>query len=200
MKPDPNKETIAQAAERLTIELGLNVTSDCVREWRKKGFDLSDTDSLMAKLRNQKRMPKKIKIQIDDSESDDDESNQDPQDFPDILADQIPDEIKKLESKLIGARDYVEARTVSTQLTGLKNAFRLHVEMGQYVTRESQEREGLHAGQVIKQMIMRIPSELPQALVGLEYPDAVKKCDEFAYSMLLEMSELGKLLDDRPAQ
>ena len=200
MKPDPNKETIAQAAERLTIELGRNVTSDCVREWRKKGFDLSDTDSLMAKLRNQKRMPKKIKPQIDDSESDDDESNQDPQDFPDILADQIPDEIKKLESKLIGARDYEEARTVSTQLTGLKNAFRLHVEMGQYVTRESQEREGLHAGQVIKQMIMRIPSELPQALVGLEYPDAVKKCDEFAYSMLLEMSELGKLLDDRPAQ
>jgi hypothetical protein len=162
-------------------------------------LDLNDTNALMAKLRNQKRMPKKLKPPIDDQDRDDDDSNQDPQDFPDILADQIPNEIKKLENKLIAARDYEEARTISTQLTGLKNAFRLHVEMGQYVTRESQEREGLHAGQVIKQMIMRIPSEIPQALVGLEYPDAVKKCDEFAHSMLLEMSELGKLLDDRSA-
>lgn len=199
MKTESKKETIAQAAERLTLALGRNVTSDCVRQWRKKGLDLNDTDALMAKLRNQKRMPKKLKPPIDDQDPDDDDSNQDPQDFPDILADQIPDEIKKLESKLIAAKDYEEARTISTQLTGLKNAFRLHVEMGQYVTRESQEREGLHAGQVIKQMIMRIPSEIPQALVGLEYPDAVKKCDEFAHSMLLEMSELGKLLDDRSA-
>lgn len=193
---DPNSER--SIAAMLTKELQREVTQKTVQHLKKKGVDISDPAAVEKAFRNQERSPQKISTTTQDP--DDDDSNQDPQDFPDILADQIPDEIKKLEVKLINAADYEEARTVSTQLTGLKNAFRLHVEMGQYVTRESQEREGLHAGQVIKQMIMRIPSELPQALVGLEYPDAVKKCEEFAHSMLLEMSELGKLLDDRSTQ
>lgn len=65
----------------------------------------------------------------------------------------------------------------------------LLVEEGRYVTKESQEREGLAAGQIIKSLILKIPADLPQILVGLEYPEAVKKCEDYAYQILTEISD-----------
>lgn len=65
----------------------------------------------------------------------------------------------------------------------------LAVEKGRYVTCESQERAGLHAAQVIKSLILKIPTDLPQILVGLSYPEAVTKCEDFAYNLLTEISK-----------
>lgn len=184
------KESLAKAADRLREELQMGVTIKCVRVWRAKGWDLFDIPQLKRNLANQERKPKAIKTDDDDAEE--------PEDFPDVRAEEIPKEIAKLESQLIAAPDYETARMISTKLTGLKNAFRLHVEMGQYVTRESQEREGLQAGMVIKQLILKIPAEMPQMLVGLEYPEAVKKCEDYAHGMLMEIGgeeKLGIIID-----
>jgi hypothetical protein len=179
------RETQVQIAARLRDQTGLDVTRNCVREWKKQGWNLDDPKEVVANLRNQERKPKLI--------ADNDKEEDEPKDYPEITSAQIPGEIAKLESDLINAPDYEEARTISTKLTGLKNAFKLHVEMGQYVTRESQEREGLMAGQVIKQLLSKIKSDLPQSLVGLEYPEVVKKCEDFENEILNEMSDMENL-------
>jgi len=43
-------------------------------------------------------------------------------------------------------------------------------------------------GHVFKQMILKIPAELPQMIIGLEYAEAVKRCEDYAYAILKEVS------------
>jgi hypothetical protein len=59
---------------------------------------------------------------------------------------------------------------------------------GEYISRESQIQAGLMAGQAIKQLILKIPAELPQALLGLDYSGALQKCEDYAHAMLTEIS------------
>jgi hypothetical protein len=58
---------------------------------------------------------------------------------------------------------------------------------GEHVSLESQKRKGLLISQTIRGQILRIPAELPQAIIGLEYVAAVLKCEEFADHMLEEL-------------
>jgi hypothetical protein len=170
------KETQAQAAIRLSAALNRDVTRKCVRVWTANGWDLNDPPGIEAKLKMQERAPKRL-------------AGGEPRDLSPIdptasLADSI-DRIKEL---LLAATDYETARTYKVQLEGLKHAFAIHKEQGHYVTRASQEQAGLRAGQAIKQLILKIPAELPQALLGLDYSDALQKCEDYAHAMLTEIS------------
>ena len=66
----------------------------------------------------------------------------------------------------------------------------IKVMQGEYVTIDSQERLGLQMSHVMRSEIMKIPAELPQALVGLEYPEAVKRCEDFADHMLEQLNNV----------
>jgi len=172
------KETQAQAAVRLSAALNRAVTRKCVRVWAANGWDLNDPVGIEAKLKMQERAPKKLKGE------DLPPADLLPLDPTSSLAESI-DRIKEL---LLTARDYETARTYKVQLEGLKHAFAIHKEQGHYVTRASQEEAGLRAGQVIKQLILKIPAELPQMLLGLDYPDALQKCEDYAHGILAEIS------------
>lgn len=160
--------------------MGQDVTRGQVRWWKEKGYDLTDVAKLRKSLRNQERAPSKAKLPVDPNRPPPDE----------IDPESIPAELKKLEGLLINAPDYEDARMIRAKITGLKDAFNLHVSMGNYITKESQERDGLKAGQVIKQQIAKIHAELPQQVVGLDYPEALRKCEDFAHGLLASISEI----------
>jgi len=71
-----------------------------------------------------------------------------------------------------------------------KMEFALAVEHGNYVTKESQLRAGLAVGQLIKELVLKIPAELPQALIGLEYSEAVKRCEDYADLILATLADV----------
>jgi hypothetical protein len=186
-KSQPDSEN--SIAARLTQQLGREVTRQCVREWKKKGWDLTKPAQIEKRLRMQERAPKRIRPAVDPA-AEEAEPEDDGSPPPEIEPDLIGPEIAKLQKKLTRAKDYEESRTITSQLAGLKHAFALHKEMGLYVTRESQERIGLRDGQFIKQLILKIPSELPQMLVGLDYPDALQKCEQYADGILSQIATL----------
>jgi hypothetical protein len=175
-------ESERKAAARLTAELGITVTRAAVRYWRSKGYPTHDAVALRHKLRNQERAPKKTADDDDESESDA------PANPPDVTAANLEAEIDRIKDLLLSAPDYESARTYKVQLDGLKQAFAIHKDQGHYVTKASQEEAGLKAGQLVKQLILKIPGELPQMLVGLDYPDALKKCEDYAHAILTELA------------
>jgi hypothetical protein len=150
--------------------------------WLGKGWDLSDPVGVERKIRNQERAPKKTAAEDEESESDA------PANPPDVTAANLEAEIDRIKDLLLSAPDYESARTYKVQLDGLKQAFAIHKDQGHYVTKASQEEAGLKAGQLVKQLILKIPGELPQMLVGLDYPDALKKCEDYAHAILTEIS------------
>jgi transcriptional regulator with XRE-family HTH domain len=72
----------------------------------------------------------------------------------------------------------------------------LQVERGNYVTIESQIRDGSLIGQTVKSLFLKIPAELPQIILGLDYPDAVTSCEDYVYQILADLHESGLRTDD----
>lgn len=161
------------------------VTRKCIQEWRAKGYPLDDTAALKKKLRNQERSRKSTETKPL-GEGDDEV----PGDLAGDLAGgvQIEAELKKLQVKLLKAEDYEAARTIRMQIAGVKDVLKALREQGYYVTQESQIRHGLMIGQTIKSLVLKIPAELPQMVIGLEYPEAVVKCEDYAYAILAELA------------
>jgi len=173
-----SKESDRQTAERLTDQLGFAVTRGMLRYWRKRSFNLSDVTVLRHNLRNlQKSRPGFTATSRTTASK-----------VPGIAAEAVPTTIAELESQLIAAPDFETARTISTKLSGLKNAHRLRSEMAQFVTRQSVERERLLVDRVFSATVLKMPTELPQMIIGENYAEAVKRCDDYAYGILLTVS------------
>ena len=183
MAGKPQDTSNRAIAARLSIELGRIVTEKCIKVWRVKGYDLTDIPALRKAIANQERGPKKIKPAVSPDE-------------PEKLAEEpatdhldVEYELKQLQRRLIQADSYEDARTIRMQIAGVRDVLKSLREQGHYVTKESQIREGMATGQTIKSLVLKIPAELPQQLVGLDYPDAVTKCEDYAYSILTALSE-----------
>ena len=169
MKPESDR----QIAERLSEQLDFPVTRACVRYWRKRSFDLSNPEKLRHQLRNLQRVRPGMKRTTPPSDS---------------IPAPVPRTISELETALISAPDFETARTISTKLAGLKNAFRLRGEMSLYVSRESVRRDAQLVEKVFRAVLQKMAAELPQQIIGKDYPSAVKRCDDYAYGILLTVS------------
>lgn len=182
MAGKPQAGSLASESARLSVALGRVVTKEEIRWWKKKGYPLDDVPKLKRKLRDQERQRKPS------TESTGDESEVDP--FADAPPSGLTIEVElgALQSKLIASTDYETARTIRTQIAGVKDVIKTLRDQGFYVTQESQIRRGLAIGQAIKSLVLKIPSDLPQQIVGLDYPDAVAKCEDYAYSILTELA------------
>jgi hypothetical protein len=166
-------ESDRQIAERLSRELGFTVTRGCLRYWRKRSFDLNDPEKLRGQLRNLQRARPGMKRITAPADS---------------IPAPPPRTISELETALIEAPDFERARTVATQLQGLKNAFRLRGEMSQFVTRESVERDRVLVDEVFRAVLQKMAAELPQQIIGADYAEAVKRCENYAYDILMRVS------------
>lgn len=181
--------SIASEAARLTIALKFLVTPDMIRWWRKKEYPLDDTDALLKRIKNQERGgPSKAKAHPASKAPTPPAPPASPASPIDI---DIEGEMKQLQNRLINAESYDEARTIRMQIAGIRDVLKSLVEMEFYVTRESQVRDGLLISQAIRGEILKIPARLPQALVGLDYPAAVQKCEEFADHILAQLYDVG---------
>jgi hypothetical protein len=177
-------ESERTAAARLTLALGVEVKRGQIRWWRRKGYDLRDIEKLKHSLRMQERNPLRPARGATTAAVPQPRADLPPLDPTCSLGEAI-DRIQEL---LLAAPDYETARTYKVQLEGLKAAFAIHREQSFYVTRASQEAAGIRAGQVIKQLILKIPAELPQMLLGLDYPEALQRCEDYAHAILNAMS------------
>lgn len=177
-----NDQSLRSIAARLSVEFGEPVTQKSVRVWKDKGYPLDDTEELKRRLRNQERVPgiAKDKAVPDESE---DESDASPSSLD------IDGELKRLQSKLLKAQDYESARTIRMQIAGVRDVLKSLREQGYYVTKESQIRDGMTTGEAIKALVLKIPSDLPQQIIGLDYADAVSKCEDYAYGILTSLAE-----------
>lgn len=191
MAGKPSDKSLRAIAARLTVALDRVVTEKCVKVWRSKGYPLDDPVTLEKKLRNQERAPRKRKPAVEDTP---------PENTPPLAGDEPPEppatdhldiehELKQLQRKLLKARDYEGARTIRMQIAGVRDVLKSLREQGHYVTKESQIREGMATGQTIKALVLKIPAELPQMLVGLDYPDAVAKCEDYSFGILTALAE-----------
>lgn len=177
-----NDQSQNAIAARLSVELGMVVTRKCVREWQDKGYPLDNIPALKAKLRNQERRPKAIE---EESAPEDEEDSDEPEDSPTLS---IEVELGALQKKLLKAKDYETARTIRMQIAGVKDVIKTLREQGFYVTQESQIRRGLAIGQAIKSLVLKIPAEMPQMVIGLDYSSVVEKCEDYAYGILTELA------------
>ena len=98
-------------------------------------------------------------------------------------------------AKMVDAKTGTSAEIQAARLRKLtaeadKMEHALLVEQGHYVTKESQLRAGLAVSQTIKELVLKIPAELPQAIIGLEYPAAVRRCEDYADLILATLADV----------
>lgn len=186
MAGKPSDKSLRAIAARLSVELGRFVTEKAVKVWREKGYPLNDPVELEKKLRNQERAPKKTGA---DPVENGDETPSLAGDRPATEHLDIDHELKQLQRKLLKAADYESARTIRMQIAGVRDVLKSLREQGHYVTKESQIREGMATGEAIKALVLKIPSDLPQMVIGLDYADAVERCEDYAYGILTSLSE-----------
>lgn len=175
--------------------MGFVVTREMIRSWKRKGRDLMDVPKLKRDLRNQERQPKGAKATAAEESDSEDVVTIPPDEPTDLMS--IDAELRSLQKKLIAAQDYDSARTIRTQIAGVKDVIKTLREQGYYVTQESQMRRGILIGQTIKSLVLKIPAELPQMVIGLEYADAVLKCEDYAYSILTELAAAESHPDEK---
>ena len=181
-------DSVRAIAARLSIEMGRAVTQKAVRVWQEKDYPVNDTEALERKLRNQERAPRKT----DDRGADEDDTSQEEAGKTHL---DIEAELRNLQRKLIDADSYDDARTIKTQIAGVRDVLKSLREQEYYVTKESQLRRGLFIGQTIKSLVLKIPAELPQATVGLEYAENQARCEDYAYSILTQLTEAEEGFD-----
>lgn len=173
-----NPDSERSIAARLTIQLGRAVTRKCVQEWKEKGYPLDDPKRIEHLINMQNRGPKQI-VTEDAAETE--------EDSPDVL--DIETELKKLQEDLIRAPDYNTAKKLTMQIKGVNEVLKSLRMQGHYVTEESQRRDGMAFSEAVKALVLKIPSDLPQMIIGLDYADAVAKCEDYAYAILTSLHE-----------
>jgi hypothetical protein len=179
------QETDKQIMHRLSAELGWEVTRSMVRHWRKKKLDLADP----VKLTHQLRMLQKSRPGFTSTSRSTDKVPTTPAaDMRIFSPDEISDEIHKLENALINALDYEAARIISTKLSGLRAAAKLRAEMDLFVTRASVQKDMVLVEKTFRAVLEKMATELPQQIIGADYPSAAKRCQDYAHQILLEVS------------
>lgn len=99
--------------------------------------------------------------------------------------------LAELQTNLLNAVDYEQARKIRVQISGIRDLFKTQVDRSFYVERSAMEREGGEIGLLVRALFMKIPAELPQMIIGLDYSDAVEKCEDYAFQALTEVYEMN---------
>ena len=183
-----SEKSMRAIAARLSADLGRVVTAKAVGIWRSKGYPMDDPVALEKKIRNQERGPRKTRVAIP-SDGAGVEAEPSPDESPPMGHLDIEHELKQLQRTLLNAEDYEAARTIRVKIAGVRDVLKSLREQGHYVTRESQIRDGMEPGEAIKSLVLKIPTDLPQMIVGLDYATAVERCEDYAYGILTSLSE-----------
>jgi hypothetical protein len=158
-------ETLAQAAARLTQELGGPVTPRQVQLWRGKQYPVDDASALRVRLSNQERVPKWLR------EASTPQAKPSIQPLPpgdDLSPEALDARLRVLQASLLATTDYESARTIRTQIAALRDVFRIQKERGIYVLMAEVHAAARHAGNASKQKWEKLEDDLPPLLEGKE--------------------------------
>lgn len=179
------KETQAAAAIRLTKALGFEVTRKMVRVWTAKGYPLNDVDEIRRRLRNQERAPKATQpttaAERPEREGETEAKPLDPL--------EVERELAKLQARMLAAEDYETARTLRTQIAGIRDVLKELREQGKYILRDVSTSEAMQAGAASRAAWEKIEDELPPMLDGLTAAQMKVKLRDFARSRCIELAE-----------
>ena len=190
-------ESERAAAKRLSDALQLNITRACVRHLKGKRIDLQDAEKVRYALGMAERKPKPIGSATKPKPAPQPKPASQP--APPADADQarpmstaeLDAKLAELQTNLLNAVDYEQARKIRVQISGIRDLFKTQVDRSFYVERSAMEREGGEIGLLVRALFMKIPAELPQMIIGLDYSDAVEKCEDYAFQALTEVYEMN---------
>lgn len=167
-------------AADLSSKLGFPVSRKMVRTWKAKGYPLDDVAALTAKLCNQERspLPKPTTPAI-------------PGDSGDALTpDEIDEKIRTLQQLLLDAKDYEVARTIKTQLSGMREIIKVQQERGVLMPTADAEDMLRVAGHASRQAAEKMEDDLPPMLEGLSASQMKTKIRHYVIAMNRELSEI----------
>jgi len=180
--------SLRSEAARLTPLLGIPVSVKMIREWKAKRYPLQNLEKLRAKLRNQERNPLPPVVT--------DQPPPEPPAAPSEAAD-LDAEIERIKSSLLTAQDYETARLYAAQIRGLHDLQKLLISTGKSVSRESQLRDSMTAGGIIRQLVLKIPVDIPPMVAGLSAAESVAPLTDYAHSILAQLSDASTYFKDQ---
>lgn len=178
---DPNSE--ASEAARLTEELGFPVTRKMVTLWRRKDYPLGNIPELRRALKNQERRPPGLK---------DDPANESltPLDKKTLIAEDVEKELAKLQNNLLACDNYENARTINTQITGVRNVLKEMREQRHYIRITEAIQDAARAAVASKAAWEGIEDELPPRLEGLSAAQMKKELRIYGQLKSRELAEV----------
>jgi len=176
-------ETVTEACRRLSAALGIEVTRGMLRHWRTKRYDLQDIDALKHSLRNQVRnpLPKEPRPAAASQPAPTDRM---------LTPEEIDDRIATLQDALLTATDLDAARTIKTQISGMREVIKVQQERGVLMPVADAEAAGRLAGQASRQAWEKIEDELPPMLEGKTAAQMKAALRDYARARCLELSAL----------
>lgn len=198
----PRPESERAAAARLKEALKINVTRASVRRLMAKGIDLQDVDAVRHAFAMQERKPSPIGLSVtaqpkpqpaaqpkpaDQSAPPDDADQRRP-----LSSDELDARLAGLEHELLMAPNYETGRSIRIKISGYRELVRVQKDRGDLVDRKQVEGEAYQFGNLVKTMLLQLPGRLIPQIVGLDYPEAFEKAEEWVYSLLAEIYETGR--------
>jgi len=185
MPPPLPKKTkagsLADNAKRLSGALGIPVTVEQIRQWKRVGYDLHDIEALKKSLRNQERNPLDVsRIKPTSPVVDSEEIN----------AETVEAKIEALSRDLLAAADYAEARTIATKIKGLKDVLTMLREQGHYMRHSEAIAAASKAAIASKAAWEELEDALPPQLEGLTAAKMKLQIRDFSRMKCAELAEV----------
>jgi hypothetical protein len=178
-------ESQRQTADRLSRELGFPVTRDQVRGWVKRGFAIHDPAKLTHQLRMTERPPRGLLAVAPQPPATPSADTSAP-----LTPEQLDQRLTELQAALLGARDYESARTVRTQISGVREMFRIQTDRSLYILRTAAASDAAQAATASVAAWENLEAELPPRLEGMTSPAMAKELREFSRLKCRELAEL----------
>lgn len=181
--------SLRETASRLSEWFGVTITVGQVRHWKKKVYATDDPPKLLQQLMNQKRPPKfAVELQQKDSKSRREEQPSKPKMPQDGLDQtQVEKELAVLQQKLIDAENYEEARTLRTQIAGIRDVLRELREQGRYILQEDAISAASQFAMACRKSWEVIEDEVPPMLDGLTALQMKSKLRDLAKAKISEI-------------
>ena len=184
MARSKDKESYQQIADRLTDEMGWPVTKRMAQMWVKAGYNVNDHVELDRQLRNQERLPKGMPPRKSTSP----DQPPPPGDGEGLSEAGVESQLRQMYERLLSVSDYEEARTLRTQMQGIKDILKELREQGRYILKEDAGKSGAQAALSVRGELEKLEDSLPPILEGLTALQMKSKLRDYSRGIMLDLS------------
>lgn len=181
------------AASRLSRELGLHIIRNQVVRLRERGIDTDDTAAVALALSNQQIAPTPLTTARPSAKSPPPSAPPtDGEQVEPLSPEALSQRLTELQAELLAAPCYQSGRAVFVKIKGFEALVKVQQARGDLVDRKQVEGEAYQFGNLVKTMVLQLPARLIPMIVGLDYPEAFEKAEEWVYTFLQEVYESSR--------